>query len=295
MDLHYRQEITVGALVLAGVGVFVLGSMWLSGRDLSTSNRPVRVEFEDVGNLKKGSAVRVSGVQLGSVQEIEFIDVGRVLVMLSVDPRIQPRTDAVAEIASVGLVGDVQILFHPGKSSQPLAPDAVLRGTTAKGFMDIGSSLSDDVRTTMASFRDVANKQLSEDLHRTMVSLQRLLNQYANTSEGPVLELTRTLESMQRLSARIDTTFQGPALDRALTNLDSVSLKVGRLTEQFAGTSARLDTLLGRVNRGEGTLGRIATDTLMYAELTSLSASLRAFVDDLRKNPGKITVQVKLF
>ena len=295
MDLHYRQEITVGALVLAGVGVFVLGSMWLSGRDLDTRNRPVRVEFDDVGNLKEGSAVRVSGVQLGSVQEIQFIDVGRVLVTLSVDPRIQPRTDAVAEIASVGLVGDVQILFHPGESAQPLPADGVLRGTTAKGFMDIGSSLTDDVRTTLASFREVANKQLSEDLHRTMVSLQRLLDQYGNTSTGPVLELTRTLESMQRLSARIDTTFQGPALDRALTNLDSVSLKVGRLTDQFAGTSARLDTLLGRVNRGEGTLGRIATDTSMYAELTSLSASLRAFVDDLRKNPGKITVQVKVF
>ena len=295
MDLHYRQEITVGALVLAGVGVFVLGSMWLSGRDLSTSNRPVRVEFEDVGNLKAGSAVRVSGVQMGSVQEIEFIDVGRVLVTLSVDPRIQPHTDAAAEIASVGLVGDVQILFHPGEAPQTLPPDGVIRGTTAKGFMDVGSGLSDDVRNTLASFREVANKQLSDDLHRTMQSLQRLLNQYSNTNTGPVLELTRTLEAMQRLSARIDTTFQGPALDRALGNLDSVSLKVGRLTEQFAGTSARLDTLLGRVNRGEGTLGRIATDTLMYAELTSLSASLRAFVDDLRKNPGKITVQVKLF
>jgi hypothetical protein len=49
------------------------------------------------------------------------------------------------------------------------------------------------------------------------------------------------------------------------------------------------------VNRGEGTLGRLATDTTMYAQLTSLSASLKAFVDDLRRNPGKITVQVKLF
>jgi phospholipid/cholesterol/gamma-HCH transport system substrate-binding protein len=295
MDLHYRQEITVGGLVLLGVGVFVLGSMWLSGRELSTRNRPVQVEFEDVGNLKQGSAVRVSGVQLGSVQEIEFVDVGRVRVTLSVDPRIQPRTDAVAEIASVGLVGDVQILFHPGRSAQPLAADAVLRGTMAKGFMDIGSSLSDDVRSTLAGFREVANKQLSEDLRRTMLSLQRLANQYATTDTGPVLELTRTLESLQRLSARIDTTFQGPALDRALTNLDSVSLKVARLTEQFTGTSARLDSLLGRVNRGEGTLGRLATDTLMYSELTSLSSSLRAFVDDLRKNPGKITVQVKVF
>ena len=31
MDLHYRQEITVGALVLVGVRIFVLGGMWLSG------------------------------------------------------------------------------------------------------------------------------------------------------------------------------------------------------------------------------------------------------------------------
>ena len=33
MDLHYRQEITVGTLVLTGVAAFVLGTMWLSGKE----------------------------------------------------------------------------------------------------------------------------------------------------------------------------------------------------------------------------------------------------------------------
>jgi phospholipid/cholesterol/gamma-HCH transport system substrate-binding protein len=103
------------------------------------------------------------------------------------------------------------------------------------------------------------------------------------------------MTALQGLSARIDTALQGPALERALTGMDSVSMKVGRLTDQFAGTGARLDSLLIRINRGEGTLGRIATDTILYSQLTALSASLKAFVDDLRKNPGKITVQFRIF
>jgi phospholipid/cholesterol/gamma-HCH transport system substrate-binding protein len=147
----------------------------------------------------------------------------------------------------------------------------------------------------MAAFRELATGRLAEDIHQTLVSLERLASTYSNTRSGPVAELTRTMETLQQLSARIDTVFQGPELERSLANLDSVSVKVGRLSDQFAGTSARLDSLLSRVNRGEGTLGRLATDTTMYAQLTSLSASLKAFVDDLRRNPGKITVQVKLF
>jgi phospholipid/cholesterol/gamma-HCH transport system substrate-binding protein len=278
-----------------GVAVFVLGSMWLSGRELDTKHRPVLVEFEDVGNLKEGSPVKVSGVQLGSVQKIAFEDVGRVRVTLSVDPRIQPRADATAEINSIGLVGDVIILFHPGKSDQPLARDAVIKGKVARGFMDVGSSLSDEAQATMANVRDLVNKELAQDLRTALNSLQRLANIYANTQEGPSAEMTATLASLRTLSGRIDSTLQGPFIERTLTNMDSVSAKVAQLTEQFSGTGARLDTLLARINRGDGTLGRIATDTLMYHRLVDLSASLKAFVDDLRKNPGKITVQVKLF
>ena len=50
-----------------------------------------------------------------------------------------------------------------------------------------------------------------------------------------------------------------------------------------------------KINRGEGTLGKLMTDTTMYVQLRELSASLKAFVDDLKKNPGKIPIQVKIF
>ena len=34
MDLHYKQEVTVGALVLLGIALFVGGTMWLARQEL---------------------------------------------------------------------------------------------------------------------------------------------------------------------------------------------------------------------------------------------------------------------
>lgn len=297
MDLHYRQEITVGALVLVGVLIFVLGGMWLSGKELGGGDERVLVQFQDVGTLKVGTPVRVSGVQVGTVQEIELETVDSVLVRLNIERkhRLPLRKNATAEIAPVGLIGDVEIDFNPGHGSEALPPDFRIRGTAARGLMDPAGPLLTETQNTLKALQQMASKQLSEDIHGTLTSLQRLANTYSNTRSGPVRDISNTMESLQALSARIDSTLQSPSVDQAFVAVDSMSVKMGRLTEQFAVTGARLDSLLSRINRGEGSLGLLATDTAMYAQLTGLSASLRAFVDDLRRNPGKINVQVKLF
>ena len=291
MDLHYRQEITVGTLVLTGVAAFILGTMWLSGRDSASGNRLVNVAFDDVGNMKAGNPVKVSGVQLGKVRDIAFRDVGDVRVTLSLDPRIQPKKDATAELSSVGLVGDVIIVFDPGKGPEALGPDEVIRGTTERGLMDIGGELSGEAKATMASLREVANKDLADDLRKTLQSFQRL----ANTYSGPASELNSTMIQLRQLSTRVDSVLASTDLSRVVTSADSTSVRFGRLADQYTATGARLDSLLMKVNRGEGTLGKLMTDTSMYHQLTDLSRSLKEFLDDLKKHPGKIPVTVKIF
>lgn len=295
MDLHYRREITVGTLVLTGVAAFVLGTMWLSGRESRTGRRMVEVEFADVGNMKRGNPVKVSGVQLGTVQEIAFRDVGNVRVTLNMDPRIQPKTDATARLGAVGLVGDVVILFDPGRTGNPLPPGAVLKGTTDRGLMDIGSDLSTEAKATMTSLREVANKELADDLRKTLQSFQRLAHNYSDPKSGPAGELTATMAELRKLTVRLDSVLASPDLGRVVAHADTAMARLGRLADQFTVTGARVDTLLIRINRGEGTLGKMVTDTTMYAQLRDLSASLKAFVDDLRKHPGKIPIQVKIF
>ena len=295
MDLHYRREITVGALVLTGVAAFVLGTMWLSGKESRSGKRIVNAQFTDVGNMKRGNPVKVSGVQLGTVDEIAFRDVGDVLVTLNLDPRIQPRTDATALLSSVGLVGDVAIVFDPGKAAEPLPPGAVIKGSTERGLFDIGNELSGEARATMESLREVANKQLADDLQRTLRSFERLANNFSDPKTGPAPEMKATMVELRRLTARLDSVLASPGLGKVVANADSATVRFARLADQFTVTGARVDTLLLKINRGDGTMGKLVNDTTMYMQLTELSASLKAFVDDLRKNPGKIPIQVKIF
>src|SRR3954468_6089919 len=132
MDLRYSREATVGAIVIVAIVVFVLGTMWLSGRSVGSAN-VVRIQFPNVSGLKRASPVRVSGVNVGKVERIEFVDVGKVLVMASLPPKIRPRLDAQAKIVSVTLVGDYAVDFDPGRAAEFLAPGRVILGSQDLG------------------------------------------------------------------------------------------------------------------------------------------------------------------
>jgi phospholipid/cholesterol/gamma-HCH transport system substrate-binding protein len=295
MDLHYKQEATVGVLVLGAIAIFAAGTMWLSGGSFQAGSNRVQVQFEDVGNLKRGNLVKVSGVALGSVEDIRFQDVGEVVVTLNLDEQIVPKLDATAQMRAVGLVGEVQVDFDPGRSAETLPNGTLLIGTVAKGLSELGAELGDQAQTVLSGFADIANKQLADDLHETLGAIQRLADVFSQEDSGPTAELGATLEALQQLSLRMDSVLASPALERTLANFDSVTTKLGRLTEQYTAAGARLDSILTGVQAGEGTLGRMTTDSTLYVRLSDLSASLKEFIDDLKKNPGKITVQVKIF
>lgn len=295
MDLHYRQEIAVGTLVVAGVALFVAGTMWLSGKEFGTGGQTVEVQFADVGNMKVGNPVKVSGVQLGSVREIRFEDAGRVIVTLSLDARIRPRIDAAAAMAGVGLVGDVVVNFHPGTSSEPLPEGALIQGTSERGLSAIGADLGLRAQDVMAGVQELANKRLADDLHSTMEALQQFLRLYSNTSRGPTAQLTSTLTALNQLTSRLDSTLAATHLEPSIKRADTVLTSLGALTRQFTTTGATLDSVLRGIRDGRGTLGRFARDTEFYDNAQRLLRSLQEFADTLRKHPGKLTIQVRVF
>ena len=294
MDLHYKQEATVGALVLLGLILFIGGTMWLGGKQFST--RPtVAVQFADAGTLKRGSPVRVSGVQLGSVDDIEFQGYGKVLVHVDLEAAVSPRRDAAPELASVGLVGDAVINFIPGTAAEPLPEDAVIIGTVAPGFMDIGTKLGDQASSVLGGVNEIRFKEVSEDLQRSLRAFERLAGVYSNTVTGPMAQLTTTMQGLRAVSARIDSVLLAAQLDRTARTADSLMANLGRLSTSAQSTASQLDSVLARINRGEGTMGKFMADTLLYQNTQRLVKSLQEFVDELKKNPGKIGLTVRIF
>lgn len=294
MDLHYKQEVTVGALVLVGAILFIGGTMWLSGKRFSR-HPTVAVVFSDAGTLKRGSPVRVSGVELGTVEDITYQEYGKVLVHLNLDELVNPKRDAAAELATVGLVADAIINFNPGSSPEPLPEGAVIVGTIERGFMDMGNEIGTQVKGVLTSVEAIRFKEVSEDLRRSLKAFERLAGVYSNTTTGPIAQLTTTVQGLRAVSARIDSVLVAAQVDRTMRTADSMMANLGRLSVSAQSTAAQLDSVLAKVNRGEGTLGKFMSDTLFYQNTQRLVKSLQEFVDDLKKNPGKIGVTLKVF
>jgi len=294
MDLHYKREALVGSIVLAGAAVFVVGTMWLGGKSFGRDNT-VAVHFENIGNLKTSSPVKVSGVQVGKVDKIRFEGVGSVLVDLALTETVPLAHDASASIEAVGVLGDVEIVLNPGTDSVPLAPGQVLEGEVAAGVGGVVTELGDQARAVMTGAQAILNQRTADDLHETLRAMQRLLSVYADTRTGPTAEMTRLMVSMRSVSARLDSTLASPALTHTMQNVDSATAGMTRLTNQLTATTARMDTLVLNMNAGKGTMGQLATNPALYDQLTATMKSMQALIDSIKAEPGKLTVQVKLF
>src|SRR5688500_3429032 len=219
----------------------------------------------------------------------------KVLVHLHLDEAAAPRRDAAAELASIGLVGDAVINFVPGTAPEPLPEDAVIVGTVKSGFMDIGTRLGDQASTVLGGFNEIRFKEVSEDLQRSLRAFERLASVYSNTVTGPIAQLTTTMQGLRTVSARIDSVLVAAQFDRAARTADSLMVNLGRLSVSAQSTASQLVSVLARVNRGEGSLGRFVADTALYQDTQRLVMALQEFVADLKKNPGKLGLTVRIF
>lgn len=300
MDLRVR-EVTVGSIVIVAILVFIFGTMWLSGRRVSAGNT-IRLQFANVSGLKRASPVRVSGVNVGKVESIEFQDVGKVLVVASLPPKIRPRMDATAQIVSVTLVGDYAVDLDPGNDAQLLPPGRVILGTQEVGLSDRAGVLADRADSVLLGAQMIVNQKTADQLQATLTALQgtlkatqRAMEVLSDSRSGPTAELTRTMASFRSLSERLDSTLANPALARAVSRSDTLTGNLAAMSEQFTRTGARLDSVLAGVNAGRGTLGKFATDSGFYTDIRQLSQSMKRLLDELQKHPGKVPVTVKIF
>ena len=300
MDLSYKREATVGLVVILAVVLFFIGTTWLSGRSMRGSSEDFwKIQFRDAGNLKTSSPVRISGVPVGKVEHIELLEVGKVLVQISLPERITPKVDATAKVVAVGFVGDAAVEFDPGDAPQPLSRSKVVIGSQSPGLADRAQELGDRADSILIGAQAIVNESTAKQLRSTLTALegtlkaaQRTMQIYGDPNQGPTAELTKTMSAFRQLSTRLDSTLASPAFSR---RTDSITANLAAMTSQFAATGARLDTLLAGMNRGQGTLGKFVTDSGLYYDIRELTQGMKKLLDELAKHPGKVPVTVKLF
>lgn len=133
-------ETLVGFAVLIAAGFF----MWFAmdrGADASTGSGryEVTARFNSVVGIDRGSDVRLAGVKVGIVSELELdFDRTEAVVRLSIDDRIELWDDAVVKVSSESLLGGSYIDLDAGGGGYELLPsDGTAEILNTRGSVDL--------------------------------------------------------------------------------------------------------------------------------------------------------------
>ena len=129
--MNSAKSITLGIFILAGIGIFAAGLYYLGRqRNLFGVNIHLTSVFKNVNGLQVGNNVRFSGINVGTVDEIDIITDTSVLVTMIIDASVQKfiKVDAAAIIGNEGLMGNKVINIISGtQGGETIADNAKIR------------------------------------------------------------------------------------------------------------------------------------------------------------------------
>ncbi len=170
-----------------------------------------------------------------------------------------------------------------------------IKGASGNDLFAKGAVLADRADSVLLGVQAIANQKTADDLRKTLQSLQQVLATMNANIPQTTIEAQKTLVSLRHLSERLDSTVASIPVGNAIERADTLARNLSTMSVQLTATGARLDTLLQKINAGQGTLGKFVNDSGLYNDTRATSQSLKALIDELTKHPGKIQVQVKLF
>ncbi len=296
MDLAYKQELKVGVLVIVSVVIFTLGLWWLSGRSIGRSNTVVvPVRFTNVSGLRPGDPVQTSGVKVGRVANVVLQGVGDVMVYLEVSRDQRPHVDAQALVASADFFGAKYIDYVPGSSAELLREHQVITGTREVPVTEAAANLTTRASDALSGVQTLLSERTAEDIHNTLVAVERTLDVIARIGEGPTVnETQKTLQAVQGLAIRLDSTFATPDLRKSLSQMGEVTQSFKEMSDRLSSASNALGNILVKIDKGEGMIGKAVNDSTLHGDLHEVLVSLRKLLDDVRERPGRY-VNVKVF
>ena len=322
-----RPDFIVGMTVIVTVVALITSVLWMRQSDPTRRRQRVVARFTDVGNARVGNQAVIRGVRSGRIQSIELADDGAVLVHLSLNRDAQLPQDPVVLLNESSLFGEWQATIMERSSlprdeavRRQLQPtdDGMIPGVTLPDIAKltaVAGQIAGDVAAVAervevafdtsaaaelrASIRNFAT--LSNTLARAVRTHAGDLDTVAVELQSAVKSLNRTARQAERMAERVDSSVSGGEmrklmddLSAAAAELRTTSTTLSGMSKDLAGTQDRLDqflvhgdSVLTKVNAGQGTLGKLLNDSSLYVGSDSLVTALRALVTDIRANPKK--------
>ena len=283
-----KSEARVGIFILAGALAALMALFLMTDPSMFRGRYSVFAEVENAAGLRRSDPVQMLGVNIGRVMTFEMVPAG-VNIELEIEGEYSIPEDSRVRLVGIGLLGGRTVEILPGSSPVMAEGGRVLPGAVTSDVFGIVSDVGDEATDVIERISGLLTEPTVASFQASARELESLLTDLAVIGREQRSAFQELVESLNEAARSVSTTTSStaPALESAALRADSVLAAVNQNLEVLEAATADLRAIMARVERGEGTLGRLSHDDSLYTSLNAAASSLQLLLDDIRENPGR--------
>lgn len=302
--MKIANETKVGILAAFSIALLIIGYNFLKGNAIFSSETVLYAKYSHVDGLAVSKPVLINGYQIGRVDKLELQTDGSIVATLKIKGKYEIPRNSVAKLESTDLLGSKAIVMALGTGNDFAQDGDTLNANVQKGILETVQPVQKKAELIIGKMDSI------------LTSVNSILNpNFQKNVDKSFNSIASTLSSLESTSKKVDNLVgsEGSRISAILANVEAISsnLKqnnskissilnnINSITDQVAAANfkqtidnankavADLQSIVSKINNGEGTMGLLVNDTKMYDNLNNASKNLDNLMIDLKANPKR--------
>lgn len=293
--MNLSKEIKTAIFILSGFGLFFIGFNYLKSNDVFVRDNIFYVVYDDAEGLLVGTPVTIQGFQVGTIDEVSLLPGNKnIVVRFRVEEKYEFSKNSVARIYEAGLLGGKSLAVKPKFDDAENAQSGdTLQGVIAPGLTDLVNekltplqekieSMITHADSVLIAFNFVLDANAQFQLKSSIENLNASISNFRSISE--------TIDRSLSENGTLHQTFDNLAELSEDLSVVSSSLKEANLDvtfEDLGSAVSNLSQILNRLEKGEGSLGKLITKEDLHQSLEQTNEQIQLLLEDMRLNPKR--------
>ncbi len=287
------REIRVGILVIAGVLAVVLLLLLLTEPAMLRGRYTVYTVAPSAGGLRKGDPVRMRGVNIGRVAGFELLP-DKVKIHLEIEDGYFVPSDSRTDLGTANLLGESTVEVIPGESPKQLKAKQEIPGASGETAISKFEDLAGEASQTMGRIQHLLDKKTISNIHSSVTELRSGLGEINRAVASGRKGLAALTKQLRYSANNVERITSLPEWEQAAKQLETLTASMNQAAQKLVLSSQSAESVLSRIEKGEGSLGKLTTDESLFLSareaLTSWNQAaqqISKLAADIRKEPKR--------
>ena len=306
---EWTRGAKVGAFVIVLTGA-VIGLYGYFGKaSFGTKTITVYTTLHDATGLAPLSRVNMAGIKVGSIKGIHLTPDGRARIDIQLDKGVKLHKDATVAKQTATLLSEPYLGLTAGSDNVPVMEDGdeiynVIEPVTTEEILQrVGDIATNVNQVTKSLANSIGTKQGEEEMQQILknveqataalnaiaqenrYSIRRTLKNVEDITENAKPKTAKILDNVDDATARLNQIVAENRTDihRTTVNLAETLEKTNKASTTLDSALTHVDNVTGRIDRGEGTIGRLTKDEALIDEVQGAAEGLNDLVGGISR------------